>query len=46
MMEVANRSKAILACRVSPKQKEEIITMVRKEVSEKTKNNKILRNLM
>jgi len=32
VMEIADQCKAVLACRVSPKQKQEIVTLVRNEV--------------
>jgi phospholipid-transporting ATPase len=32
VMDIADQCKAVLACRVSPKQKQEIVTLVRTEV--------------
>jgi len=39
MIELIDQSKTVVACRVSPKQKEEIVTLIRKEVRLPQKSN-------
>ena len=43
IMEIGERCKAVVACRVSPKQKQEVVSLVRREVRFKT--NQLLNNI-